>query len=338
MSDVIGAVREAALVETYTDNNGDIRVLDSFRITPSFGVVYYQGLDVGFPVTRASVQDNPQADGTFDETKYTGARSISLTGAIRNNAFQGLDISGWSPEVGWNYSSWWVKYLSGWASPARRFRLYVTDEGGTSRFCHVRGDSFSAPIGQEAAHYRPFQMGLINPDGRWYSFNTTSSATVDGRNKWTVSQYSDSGQPGRVYPEPGPYNRSYPALLGADAFVYKGTVSTTFIAKVHIPEGTLTAPRIAITGPDGVTQSVGLSNAVTFNAGSVITFDSEAKTVTQDDGIPLDAYKTAPLQWPRLKPGLRIGDAPGFNRVAFTAESADPSVYAEIIFNDADLM
>jgi hypothetical protein len=119
----IGALQQMALVETYVASDGLTKVRDSFRLTPSFGAVYYQGADMGFPEVRASVQDNPQSDGTYDETQYLGARSVAITGVVFNNAFgDEPTLSGWDARIGWNSASWFCRYLSAWANPARRSR------------------------------------------------------------------------------------------------------------------------------------------------------------------------------------------------------------------------
>src|SRR3982751_289322 len=114
---MIGAYREIALVETELDDAGDMRVLDSFQITPSFGAVYYQTLDLGYPAFRTASQDNPQADGTYNQTEFMSDRAVSLAVMIRNNAFGDAPTQyGWPAEIGWNSAAWWVRYLSAWVT------------------------------------------------------------------------------------------------------------------------------------------------------------------------------------------------------------------------------
>jgi hypothetical protein len=331
-----GAIKQLALVETYEDDFGVIRVLDSFRITPSFGAVWYRSLDIGFPAVRTSSQENPGADGTYDETQFTGARSVGLTGVAINNAFGDLpDDNGWTPEIGWNSSSWFITELSAWASPGRRCKLYFTDDSGVARYMEIRGDSFSAPLDKDAGNYRAFNAGFINPSGKIFSFNEDPGATPDGRNIKVVGQTTVASA-GRTYPELGPYLRDYPHLLPS-GLVYQGSVSNGFVAKAYAGNTPMTNPRIKVTGPDGQVQSIGISG-YSAPAGTVVIFDTINKTITASDGTSLDQYKTAPLQWPVLKTGRVAGQPRGSNQIDFQIDTGSTDAYVEIIWNDADLM
>lgn len=333
----LGAFEQMALVETYVGSDGLTTVRDSFRLTPSFGAVYYQTVDLGFPDVRSSVQDNPQADGTYDETRYLGARTIAITGTVLNNAFGDTpELSGWDPSIGWNSASWFCRYLSSWANPARRCRLYFTDDSGASRYLDIRGDSFSAPVDQTAHAYRSFQIGFVNPSGKIYSFSTDADATADGRNRQRIRQ-SSFDVPGRAYPEVGPYRRQYPSLVGAESVDYGGTVSNGFVANIYTSSQPMTGPRLSVTSPDGTVQTIGITG-YTIPAHSVVTVDTLERTITTSDGLSLDEYKTAPLQWPQLRPGITSGRARGYNTIGFTIASGASDAYVEILWNDADLL
>jgi hypothetical protein len=334
---LIGAYRQMALVETYVDVDGVIKVRDSFRITPSFGAVYYQSVDMGFPDVRASVQDNPQSDGTYDETRYIGARSVSISGVALNNAF-GDDPaqSGWDPRVGWNSASWFCRYLSAWASPARRYRLYFTDDSELPRYLDVRGDSFSAPVEKTSEYYRSWQLGLVNPSGKIYSFDTGPGSTSDGRTLQRIRK-ADINTLGRSYPEIGPYNRSYPVVVGKTALNYGGSVSNGFQARINTLAATMTDPRITVTSPDLSRQSIGITG-YTVPAYAMMVIDTIERTVTVN-GVNVSQYLQAPLQWPRLSPGITTSTTGrGYNSISFTYSSGAPNAYVDIVYNNADLL
>lgn len=333
----VGAIRELALVDTYVDSAGLTKVRDSFRISPSFGAVYYQTVDFGFPEVRASVQDNPQSDGTFDETEYLGARTLAITGIIRNNAFgDEPDWSNWDPNVGWNSASWFARTLSSWSNPARRYRLYFTDDSGLSRYLDVRGDSFAATIERGSHAVRAFQLGMVNPSGKMFSFDTSSSAAADGRSRQLIRQSSVS-LPGRAYPIVGPYRRVYPVVVGSSVIDYGGTVPNSFVANVYTSGQVMRDPRITVTSPEGYVQSIGITGYA-IPANSVVVFDTTQRTIRMSDGTSLDQYKTAPLQWPELRPGFVSGQTNGRNQIGFTIASGAADAYLEVLYNDADLM
>lgn len=334
---IYGAVQQLAMVETYLDTDGLTKVRDSFRLTPSFGAVFYDSFDLGFPDVRASAQENPGADGTYDETRFHGARTATVAGKVLQNAYADAPGRfGWDPTVGWNSASWFVRYLSAWASPARRSRLYFTDDSGLARFLDVRGDSFTAPIDKAGANYRPWQMGFINPSGKVYSLATGANATDDGRWRQLIRQ-SSVDLPGRAYPELGPYVRNYPtASLGGVAVEYGGSVANGFVANVYTASQPMANPRITVTAPDGTTQSIGISG-YSAPANTVIRFDTIERTIATTTGDSLDEFKTAPLQWPQLRPGRSPGYTPGRNAIELTVQSSAADAFVEVLWHDADL-
>lgn len=345
-------MRQLALVESYIDPvTARIKVRDSFRVTPSFGAVFYRSLDLGFPDVRSAVQDNPQSDGTYDETRYMGARSVALTGVVAPSyRHRGIDpgAQGWDPNIGWDSPSWFCSYLGGWAAPGRRSHLYLTEDSGRARFLDVRGESFTAPVDGRSDERREFQMQFVNPSGKIYSFDTGPSGTADGRTRVVIRQTA-AQVTGRTYPETAPYTRNYPALqAGSDAALYLGAVPNGFVANVYSGGGTMTGPRITVTGPDNVSQSIGLSG-FTIPAGRIVTFDTINRTVIMrplgsSATNALDQYLAAPLQWPVLKPGVnRLGSTPqkrvsGYNQFDFAATTAAADAYVEVLFNSADLI
>jgi hypothetical protein len=174
----------------------------------------------------------------------------------------------------------------------------------------------------------------VNPSGKIYSFNTASDATADGRNRQLIQQ-SSVDLPGRAYPRV--YPRTYPVVVGQSAVDYAGTVSNGFVANVYSSSLPMVDPRLTVTSPDGTAQSIGITG-YTVPPRTVVTFDTIERTITTSDGVSLDQYKTAPLQWPQLRPGSATGFARGYNAIGFTIASGATDAYAEILYHNADLM
>jgi hypothetical protein len=279
---VNGAYQQLALTETYIDAFQYIRVNDSFPICPSFGVVWYTSVDLGFPDVRDSVQANPQRDGTLDQTQYTGARNVTIEGVVLNEAFDDdPELYGWPTDVQWNSASWWVSLLSAWASPARRYRFYFTDEIGRSRFVDVRGDSFTSSTNKISGGYREFQLNMVNPSGKIYQFLSGEGASPDGRNNVPI-KLSAAPDAGRAYPEAGPYIRNYPpASIGLSAVHYEGSVPNGCLIQLYTGTSTMQAPRVTFTAPDGLTSTVGLTTMPSaIPARTTVYIDTVTRTIT----------------------------------------------------------
>lgn len=306
MSDLHGSIEEMALAEIYKDPlDGLFKVARSFRLTPSFGVVWYTGVDLGFPEIRSATRDNPDSSGTYDETAYHGARAVSLDLIVLQDAF--VDVYGsdeWDNSIDWNSDSYWVSRLGGWMSPELRPRLYFRMKGqsGNARFLDLRPASMSPPIGRGS--HREVQLQFVNPSGKILDFDETTAATRDGRTRNEIRQ-SGVSNPGRTYPEV--YPKSYPDIArGSSAISYSGTVSNSFIARIWSDPGVATVdPRITVTGEDGASRTIGFSG-LTIPAGQFIEIDTGERTVNMNGNPDLrqNQYLAAPLAWPVFKPGL----------------------------------
>lgn len=335
-----------ALVETYLDEGGNTCVLDSLRITPSFGSIYYQTVDLGYPTSRVSSIELPQADGSFNQTQYSGDRSVSVAVTVRQDAFGPLPQQySWDSSIGWNSASWWVRYISGWVTAARRVTLYMRDDSGMSFWMPLVGNQAPSAVGRESSHNREMLLNFTNPTGKLYAFDESENATLDGRTSVRIRRAGDDVI-GRFYAED--YPKTYPPLPGGSYVDYKGSVPNGFIARIHVlGTGGLHSPIITVTAPDGSVSTVSLWPTYVIPVGTIVEFDTNAKTVTSylatspDTIVDRDEYKYGPLTWPTLKPGRAIGQPPGRNPVSFeyTVNTGDPTdTYLEVIYSSAHLL
>jgi hypothetical protein len=322
-------------------------------------------VDLGFPEVRASVQALPSASGTYDQTQYTGARTVSIEGVVFSDSYGPTPtMNGWDPTIPWNSSSYFISLLSSWANPSRRFRLYWTDESGRSRYMDVRGDSFTAPVSKVGHSYREFQLNLVNPSGKIYSFAEGGSATVDGRFAvpigWDVDNLS-----GRTYALTEP--RTYPAPDGSEGLTnnvrYNGTIANGF--QIVVYTGTTSDFgnfQVVVFGPDGTAQyisvasgTVGLLSMPTIpgrprlEGGSTITLDTESRDVyltnpLVEGRVQLQQSLSAPLQWPQLRPGISYqggtvqSQVSGYNEFQFGFTTAIPDdASITVYYKNADL-
>ncbi len=347
-----GAVKQLALVDTYVDRDLLVtRVRDSLKLTPSWGAIWYRSVDIGWPDTRASVQDRPGSDGTLDQTQYTGARVVSVDGVVLQNAFEGAPaVNSWPSDIGWNSASYWCAVLAAWCAPARRVRLYLTNDSGVARFMDIRGDSFTSEYVKESGGYREFNAQWVCPSGKLYEFATGEDATDDGRHLATIVPQRASIA-GRVYPELGPYLRDYPAAgIGSTSVQYRGTVPNGFEMRLIAGSSALIGPQVTVTAPDGTTSVIGISSAAAaqIQAGGMLIIDTVNRTVVMRSGGADQnwaQYLTAPLTWPVLRPGINRNLDPssplaqrGYNAFAFVASSSPASdSFIEVRWYNADL-
>lgn len=343
-------MRKIALSETYVDPlDKAVKVTDSFPICPSFGAVYYTTLDFGFPAVRESVQDLPQADGTYDETQYTGARNITLEGIIAPDFGDEPVLSNWPTDIQWNSTSYWISTLTAWASPARRYRLFFEDEIGRNRFMDVRGSGFNAKVEKFSDQKREFQLQMVNPSGKIYSMATGEGTTLDWRYK--VPILMEGGEEDGITPPFIPPLTFPPGIVGETEIKYGGTVPNGVLIEINTGNGTMQGPRVRFTSPTGLVSDIGLDISLTIPAGATLSIDTVNRTVSyrmanSSTEQNVSQYLRAPLQWPQLRPGINrsaldaSANIRGFNKVEFNTAADtlfDPSATMNVIYHEADL-
>lgn len=359
MSDIAGHIEEMALVQLVSDpyNDFQVSVLNSLRLTPSFGPIWYNDLDFGFPEIEGVNTAFSNRSGTFDETRYHRQRAVSLSLTVLDNWFPGAGSASWDQSA--NSSSYWIRQLGRWAVPSSRFALYWRNKGeeNATYWMDIRGAGMTNAIAKQARDYREVQMNFINPSGRIYEFNGTfsvDSSTKDGRNKRRIA-YGGSDVGALTLPITFPME--FPSSVSGDGptIFYDGTIDTGFTARIYAGQNNDTYnARLTVNHIESQTeQSIGFQGPLDapFGASRIphsaagsfrqfLEIDTSAMTVrlNADADSPQEKWLVAPLQWPQLKPGT--------NQVSFTtgpmpdgSESPGPDAdsYIDILWYDAFL-
>jgi hypothetical protein len=345
-----GMVEEMAFAEVRINPaDGTVRVIDSLRLAPSFGPFGYTDLDLGFPSVRESSQELPDADGTFDDTQYHGARAVSVAITVAENMFSAREVAAWDPRIGWNSAAYWVQVLGAWMRPSRRFRLYYKLTGQGRRWVDVRPANGAAPIVMDRPGSRDVQLSLVSPSGRLKSFSAGVGSTIDGRNYRKVPLQAAGVVGGQDWPidwTAGGFVWGRDQTTPNDVY-YDGTVATGFVVRMNA--GTvapLQNPRFTVTGPDGVARTKGFT--MTVPVGSWATIDSETREtfLNHDRTSTIDRYYSDPLAgtseaWPVLSPGYNVLAADGrfgLNRVSFSALSAGSDAFYELLWHESFIL
>lgn len=351
-----GQLEELGLVEHYVTPLGNIAVQESLRLTPSWGAIWYQELDLGFPTIKEATFDYPDSDGAFDTTQHHGGRAVSLTLTVLDAAFPDFKIPGtaYLADPSWNSASSLTTMLAGWMSPNRRPMLYYRLRGqtGHKRWIDLRSSGATRPLTRDTRTTQTVQLNWISPSGKIRSFDeSTATGQPDGRTRIPISSDAvvSPGNTGRTYPETFPFHYADPsAVTGSNqAIPYRGTVPNGFILRLTM-QTTVVNPFINFIAPDERVQSIGLTGS--FPGGTVIEFDTANRTVYQG----IYSTRTPPLRlndklspnstWPQLQPGYVTtdigttisGNTAGINRVQLNATSG--SMTAEVRYYEAHLM
>lgn len=224
-------------------------------------------LQIGSPVVRRVVRNRALANGTFDNSRFTGARAITAAIGLDDRACAGhpgmqelLDAVG--------------PYMSSRRRPTLRWRL----PGGTyEREAVVSGQTW--PFDLNGRQLQSIVLGFICPDGKVVSaggpipIEITPSLDTEG---------------GRVYPEVytdggrGPYIAS--GSIGERSVVNVGNAPTDWTLTMF---GATTNPTFTINGvPMAFTRMGGLA----IVGGQSIVVDSAAKTALLNNDPESSVY------------------------------------------------
>lgn len=274
---------------------------------------------IGFPAVREVARNRALADGTVDDTRFVGARAITVNVS--------LDVSRGDPQL-------MVDALMPYLSPRRRPRLHWTLPGSTQeRSIVVRGADGPVSVSNKFVHTAVCSWvgpgGLIESGGLDPNCEiiNPSSDTEDGR---------DYGPPMFAEDEFGPYytntsgvvDRAYPDSLGiGDRLIEnRGNAVTDWTASIF---GAATNPALIINGiPIRFDRQGGLD----VTGGTSVVIDSRERTILLN-GDPMesryDKVNFEDWSWEQVR--LQPGD----NIVRFEGDVLSEQASVQICWRDA---
>lgn len=334
MSELVGHIEQMALVQTIADpQNGQLRsVTDSLQLTPMVGWGAYTDIDFG--TAEVDAVSTPYADrsGTFNETRYHRASSVSISMVLLDDWFPPEGRGVWPSDM--NRSSYWIQRLGQWVRPSMHGQLYFRMRGRSSAYwMNIVGNGMTNAITMADRQLRRTQLNFVNPDGQVYRFNAsydvdpaTTAALKDGRSRVTVRY---GGSPVGGFTMPITFPMTFPSGTHRDPATvdYLGTAENGFVARIYAGTGAITYnARLDVTHEEtGITESIGFKAPITGPAcaaripsrtsGDVAQFveiDTNKRSVTMnaDPNSRQNQYLSTPLNWPMLRPGR--------NRLVFT--------------------
>lgn len=232
--------------------------------TGSYKVSHAEGL-AGPPAPRDVSRSAPGRDGSLDDTRYMGERSITLEGEI----------------VGSSQSD----VLSKWDTLASAFQstllakgtLKITRPDSSVRQATVIMTGSASPSFEGGASFLQYQINFRAPDPRWYGTTLNTSATsITGNGSSTTTSITNAGN-----------------APSQPKFTFGGTDSVGVIA-VNVPSAYTSI------SPQGSAIELQAGGSGYFNVDSSSYIDCLTKTASLASGSP---SMSATTEWPILYPG-----------------------------------
>ena len=210
-------------------------------------------LEVGFPSERAVVRNRALGDGTIDDTRYLGARAITVT--VRFDASK-CDISRSSQSL--------IDQVMAYMLPSKRPRLVWTlqDPSSEIRSAVVRG--VDAPVVINQPRYPAVVFQFVSIDA--YLERATETCTTRDPNEYLP-------EPGRVYPLT--FDRVYPPGTPTDAIIVvnPGNAPAHWVGTIL---ATAIEPNVVV---NGVTIATDRAGGIQLIAGQTLVIDTKERTV-----------------------------------------------------------
>lgn len=224
-----------------------------------FTVLSFQ---IGSPAVRANVRNRALANGTRDDTRFTGARAVTV--ALRLNEKSCDDV---------NMQDLFDRLMP-YTNPARRFRMRWSLPGsGSEREMVVRGDT--APMLIAGPKHPTIALGFIAPEGEI----TTPVDTC------LLINPAIDGELGRTYNLT--FNRTYPASLavGARVVTQIGNAAAHWVATIF---GAVTNPYLTI---NGATINFNVAGGLNLLAGNNVQIDTRERTIYLNGDSAFSRYQ-----------------------------------------------
>jgi hypothetical protein len=236
------------------------------------------GFQIGFPSVRAVARGRAIADGTLDDTRFVGARAVSVD--LRVDQRKG------DPQV-------LIDELMPFLSPRYRPRLHWSIPGSTERrSLVVRG--VDAPVVIAGPKYHTLALSWVAPQG-----------VIEGDETCiTINPASDT-ELGRAYNLT--FDRTYPPSLavGDRLVTTLGNTVTDWRATIF---GPCTNPAIVV---NGVELRFDRAGGVTLTGGTSLVVDTRERTILLNGDVNSSRYDKANFtdwSWEQLRllPGDNI--------------------------------
>jgi hypothetical protein len=258
-------------------------------------------LQIGSPAVRAVSRSRALADGTFDESTYTGARAVTLTLRL---------ATGGSCAPGQDMQSL-IDAVTPYMSPRRRPTLtYQLPGAEGSRSMTLRGESW--PFTLAGPKHPGLGLQWVCPTGEIYAGGD------DAEHCETIIPASDV-EAGRLYNENyadggrGPYPPSAP--LGGRIIINPGNAPAHWEATIF---GLVTNPSLMI---NGTAMTFDRNGGLHLAGGSSVVVNTRERTILLNgdpDDSRYDRVNYGEWAWSQL---LLV---PGRNEVRFDADVLSP--------------
>lgn len=267
---------------------------------------------VGWDISPAKVREVSRlralADGTFDDTQYTGARAVTATIRLREQ---------YCGENGQYTMQDLFDMLAPFTQPRRRYDwtwVLPGSRGSARRRLFVRGEGY--PIAIESSKHPTVVCSWVAPDGEITSAD--GGPEGDGTFCQSITPSQDT-EDGRTYDLT--FDRVYPpsAGIGARIIHVGGNERTHWRATIYAESGN---PMLVVNGtPILFTENGGLA----LTPGTWVTIDTRERTIyLNDDPLQSRYNRTNYFDWQWSDLMLK----PGENLVRYTAETIGPNTSA----------
>lgn len=281
-------------------------------------------VDLGFPDIREDTGVWPDADGTWDFTRFFGARGVTLSGVLLDQINSEGTVTGSRSKA----LDRLARFL---LPPARPILIYCFNSDSHVAYLRLRAAGYSGPVNKP--NMTSWQGQWKCPDGFAYAM-TPKSVIVVPFEALTF---------GRIYtepqPEPGPPgaitttsgwkpNRHYPEMRGAASglAVNAGTVPTWPVFQITDCTG-------AFFVNDTTGQTFAMKSNFVVHPGEVLTIDTRNRRVflgkNYESGSRYNQVDFARSSWWPL--------IPGNNSLRFDPAAAGPQARLTTYWQDAFL-
>lgn len=239
--------------------------------------VTWTSLNIGSPEIRGASENRVSGDGTFDRTRWHGARSVSMEARLAQAPAAKVDA------------------LSRFLHPVRRPYLVVTDTdwAPTSRRMMLRSNQWTT---QDLIHtsswFRDIQLQWTAPAGVWESFD-----------QYLFTITLDATQSGFTLPASFPITFPPTGAAGAMPFTNPGNGMSDWVARLY---GPCVGPRITndLTGESVVFKStlqLGVGEYVEVSSAELTAYANSDPTLSRMHHIDF-----ASSTWFKVPPGNNV--------------------------------